>query len=450
MLAGDLKSGANGLGRFANWRNWLQGDPSLDPGLRMAYQPTLAGFERFCLKRLAARSTGAGEAGRAAPTAGMAREYVELQHLEHLPGPAQLQQWKDALNWLFRFRPAPAPALTGVPPLGRTDLGRTPWERRLIGKIRIRHFSWRTEQTYRGWAWRFASFLRQRPVESATGQDVRAFLSHLATAERVGASAQKQALNALVFLLREVEGKELGDFGEFTRARRRVRMPVVLSRQECDRLFEAMEGVPRLMAQLAYGSGLRLMELLRLRVKDVDLDRHQVLVRGGKGDKDRVTVLPEQLLEKLAAHRERLRRLHARDREAGVPGVWLPEGLERKWPKAGEAWEWQWFWPSRELMNDPRSGLRRRHHLLDVTFQHFVREGARKARLDKKVTPHVLRHSFATHLLEHGTDIRTVQELLGHNDVATTQIYTHVMQKPGLGVRSPLDANVPATRPNAP
>jgi integron integrase len=276
-------------------------------------------------------------------------------------------------------------------------------------------------------------------VESATGEEVRSFLSHLATAQRVGASAQKQALNALVFLLREVEGKELGDFSDFTRARRRLRMPVVLSREECTRLFEAMEGVPKLMAELAYGSGLRLMELLRLRVKDVDLDRRQVVVRGGKGDKDRVTVLPEQLLEKLAAHRERLRRLHVQDREQALPGVWLPEGLERKWPKAGEAWEWQWFWPSRELMNDPRTGLRRRHHLLDVTFQHFVRQGAQQARLNKKVTPHVLRHSFATHLLEHGTDIRTVQELLGHEDVATTQIYTHVMARPGLGVRSPLD-----------
>ena len=187
-----------------------------------------------------------------------------------------------------------------------------------------------------------------------------------------------------MFLLREVEGKELGDFGDFTRARRRLRMPVVLSREECARLFEAMEGVPKLMAELVYGSGLRLMELLRLRVKDVDLDRRQVVVRGGKGDKDRVTVLPERLLEKLAAHRERLRRLQVQDRGEALPGVWLPEGLERKWPKAGEAWEWQWFWPSRELMNDPRTGLRRRHHLLDVTFQHFVRRGAQQAQLEQE------------------------------------------------------------------
>jgi integron integrase len=218
-----------------------------------------------------------------------------------------------------------------------------------------------------------------------------------------------------------------------------VRVPVVLDRAECERLFEALEGTPRLMAQLMFGGGLRLTELLRLRVQDVDLERGQIIVRAGKGDEDRVTVLPERLLEKLRAHRERLRRLHVQDREKRLPGVWLPEALTRKYPQAGEQWEWQWFWPSRETMKDPRSGLRRRHHVLDATFQHFVRQAARRAQLDKKVTPHVLRHSFATQLLERGTDIRTVQELLGHKDVSTTQIYTHVMRKPGLGVRSPLD-----------
>ena len=186
-------------------------------------------------------------------------------------------------------------------------------------------------------------------------------------------------------------------------------------------------------------SGVRLTELLRLRVQDVDIEREQLIVRAGKGGKDRVTVVPGVLKLELEAHRERLRRLHEEDRQADVPGVWLPEGLERKWPQAGKAWEWQWFFPSRQQMLDPRSGLRRRHHVLDATFQHAIRQAARRARLDKRVTPHVLRHSFATHLLEGGADIRTVQDLLGHKDVATTQIYTHVMKKPGIGVKSPLD-----------
>jgi integron integrase len=280
---------------------------------------------------------------------------------------------------------------------------------------------------------------RGQAWEAATGAEVKGFLSELATRQRASASTQKQALNALVFLCREALGRPVGDLGGFVRGRQNRRVPVVLTRGECQRLFAALDGTPRLMAELMYGSGLRLMELLGLRIKDVDLERRQLTVRAGKGDKDRVTVLPESLVERLRAHRERVRGLHADDQRQGVPGVWLAEGLERKYPRAGEGWEWQWLFPSRQLMKDPRTGLRRRHHLLDATFQHTIRQAARRAHLDKRVTPHVLRHSFATHLLEGGTDIRTVQELLGHKDVATTQIYTHVMQKPGLGVRSPLD-----------
>ena len=193
------------------------------------------------------------------------------------------------------------------------------------------------------------------------------------------------------------------------------------------------------MAELMYGSGIRLMELLRLRIKDVDLERSQLIIRAGKGDQDRVTVLPESLGERLRQHRGGLRDLYHADRRTNLPGVWLPEALERKYPQAGESWEWQWFFPSRQLMTDPRTGRKRRHHILDASFQHAIRAGAQKAQLHKRVTPHVLRHSFATHLLESGTDIRTLQDLLGHKNVTTTQIYTHVMKKPGLGVRSPLD-----------
>jgi integron integrase len=245
-------------------------------------------------------------------------------------------------------------------------------------------------------------------------------------------------LNALVFFLQEGLHRKLAPI-EFNRARPRQRMPVVLSRDECERLFDKLDGSARLMAELAYGAGLRLMELLRLRVQDLDLARARLLVRGGKGDKDRVTVLPGRLQQPLADHLDRLRKLYAEDRAAGLPGVWLPEGLARKYQKAGETWEWQWVFPSRETSVDPITHVRRRHHLADTTFQNTIKAAARAAMMNKRVTPHVLRHSFATHLLEDGVDIRTVQDLLGHQSVETTQIYTHVMQKPGLGVRSPLD-----------
>jgi integron integrase len=291
------------------------------------------------------------------------------------------------------------------------------------------------------WARRFAGWLEGRGVTvSGAGElEMRGFLSELAVRQRVAVATQRQALNAVAFLLREALGKPLADFSEFERARPGKRLPVVLSKEECRRLLGALEATPRLMAELMYGSGVRLMELLRLRIKDVDTERQQLVVRAGKGGKDRVTVLPKVLLERLRQHRERLRILHAEDQSADAPGVWLPEGLDRKYPHAGKDWEWQWFFPSRERSIDPQSGLRRRHHVSDAAFQHAIRRGARRAGLDKQVTPHVLRHSFATHLIEGGTDIRTVQDLLGHKDVATTQIYTHVMQKPGLGVKSPLD-----------
>jgi integron integrase len=276
-------------------------------------------------------------------------------------------------------------------------------------------------------------------VAQAGELELRGFLSALAVQRRVAVATQRQALNAVTFLMREALGKLLADFSEFERARPGKRLPVVLSKEECQRLLGALEATPRLMAELMYGSGVRLMELLRLRVKDVDTERRQLLVRAGKGGKDRVTVLPKVLLERLHHHRERLRLLHAEDQAAAAPGVWLPEGLDRKYPHAGKDWEWQWFFPSREHSIDPRTGLRRRHHVSDAAFQNAIRKAARRAQLNKNVTPHVLRHSFATHLIEGGTDIRTVQDLLGHKDVATTQIYTHVMQKPGLGVTSPMD-----------
>jgi integron integrase len=318
-------------------------------------------------------------------------------------------------------------------------MGRSDWEKKLVEASRRRSFSWRTEETYRGWAVRFANFIQPRTPWVAEGADVQAFLSDLAVKWRASASTQKQALNALVFFMQEALKVRLGEMS-FRRAASKRVVPMVLSRDEIRRLFAEMEGTPRLMAELAYGGGLRLMELLRLRVHHLDLERRQMKVFAGKGDKDRLTVVPESLIEPLRAHLDRLRELFKADREADLPGVWLPEGLDRKYPRAGQQWEWQWLFPSRETSIDPVSGVRRRHHAVDTTFQRILKNARVGAKIDKRVTPHTLRHSFATHLLESGVDIRTVQDLLGHESVETTQIYTHVMQKPGLGVRSPLDS----------
>ena len=362
---------------------------------------------------------------------------------------------RDALRWFYREaqsapnppprRPdAEAPALgaprgrAATPPPAHRDLGGADWERDLVKAARERGFLWRTEETYRRWGARFAAFVRPRSPYAATEHEVGAFLSELAVRHRATAATQRQALNALVFLLREALHRQLADI-PFRRALPRGRAPTVLSRDECRRLFAALEGTPRLMAELAYGSGLRLMELLRLRVHHVDFARGQLKVVGGKGDKDRITVLPDRLIPALRAHVERLRALHAQDRTAELAGVWLPEGLARKYPKAGERFAWQWLFPSRETSIDPIAKVRRRHHVIDSTFQNNIRWAAERAKIDKRVTPHVLRHSFAIHLLEDGADIRTVQDLLGHESVETTQIYTHVMRKPGVGVKSPLD-----------
>ncbi len=411
---------------FANWREVLH-QSGLSSGLQTVYSMAVQGYLEYC------------EHNAISVSIESARAYVDDVTRRGLARQPEL--WKEGLNWFFRAgRQHTSVARGAVPALNQADTGAVAWEQRLIERLRIQHYAWRTEQTYREWAWRLADSVQPRELETATGEDLKAYLSELAVKGRVSRSTQKQALNALIFLFREALGRDAGDLSGFQVSRRGPRVPTVLSRKECQRLFEAMHGTARLMAELMYGSGLRLMELLRLRVKDVDLTREQVIVRSGKGDKDRVTVLPEVLVERLRAHRDRLRGLHEQDRAAGLAGVWLPEALERKYPGAGVSWEWFWFFPSRQTALDPHAGVERRHHLLEGAFQLAVREAARQARLHKRVTPHVLRHSFATHVLEGGTDIRSVQDLLGHVDVATTQIYTHVMNRPGLGIRSPLDA----------
>ena len=337
--------------------------------------------------------------------------------------------------------------------------------------LRVKHYSLRTEEAYVQWVRRYLRFHRLpvtasplTPALSPKGAreknsggewrhprdlgaaDVVTFLNHLANVESVAAGTQNQALNAISFLYAQVLRIELGDLGDFLRAERRRRVPVVLSKGEVERVLAALEGTWRLMAQVLYGTGLRLMEGLRLRVKDVDFARNQIIVRGGKGDKDRVTMLPESLRAALMEHLKRTRLLWEADTAEGFGEVYLPEGLARKYPNAGKEWGWQWVWPSRSRSVDPRGTARgdarptmRRHHVQETGLQRAVKAAVRLSGINKPASCHTFRHSFATHLLENGYDIRTLQDLLGHKDVTTTQIYTHVMAKPGLGVRSPLD-----------
>ncbi|MFW6353940.1 MAG: integron integrase, partial [Verrucomicrobiota bacterium] len=314
-----------------------------------------------------------------------------------------------------------------------------PWETELIRVLRARHYQWRTEQSYRGWMRQFARFVVSDPSEVAPST-ISAFLSMLAVQRQVSASTQKQALNALVFYFREVRKLEVDNLSDFTKASNRRRLPVVMTPTEVQRVLDMLEGTNRLMAQVMYGGGLRISELIRLRVKDIDLERGRLSVFGGKGNKDRMTLLPERVRPELERHLERLRPLYQEDlADESLAPVYIPPALARKYPRASEEWPWQWLFPSARISEDPRTGLKRRHHVQDSAFQANFKAAAKRADISKRVTPHTLRHSFATHLLEGGADIRTVQELLGHTSVETTQIYTHVMRKPGMGLRSPLD-----------
>jgi integron integrase len=269
--------------------------------------------------------------------------------------------------------------------------------------------------------------------------EITAFLTSLAVEHHVAASTQNQALAAILFLYKDVLGEDPGWCDDIVRAKRPARLPVVLTRAEVEALLIQMTGIPLMMATLIYGSGLRLMECLRLRVKDIDFQRCEIVVREGKGDKDRVTMLPALLVTALNSHLSRVAALHASDLSDGRGQVMLPDALARKYPRAERDWAWQWVFPASKLSRDPRSGLRRRHHLDPSVLQRAVQRAALAARLGKPVGPHTLRHSFATHLLEGGYDIRTVQELLGHRDVSTTMIYTHVLNRGGRGVESPAD-----------
>lgn len=307
------------------------------------------------------------------------------------------------------------------------------------GKIRLKHYSLRTEQTYVDWIKRYILFHGKHHPRDMGASEVEAFLTHLAVARNVAASTQNQAKSALLFLYKEVLEIDLPWLNNMERAKAPKRLPVVLTRDEVQAVLSRLDGTHWLIASLLYGSGLRIMEGVRLRVKDVELSRREILVRDGKGFKDRVTMLPESLVNPLKAHLQRVKALHDQDLAGGYGAVYLPYALEKKYPNAAREWAWQYVFPSAKLAVDPRTGEMRRHHLQDQAVQRAVKQAVRDSGVSKPATPHTLRHSFATHLLQGGYDIRTVQELLVHSDVSTTMIYTHVLNRGGRGVTSPLD-----------
>lgn len=310
--------------------------------------------------------------------------------------------------------------------------------------LRVKHYSPRTEDTYAFWVKNYILYHKKRHPREMGVPEIGQFLTYLASSQEVSTSTQNQAFSAILFLYRYVLHIELNELAlaQF-RPQRAKTVPTVLSRDEVRRLFANLTGISKLIAQVMYGGGLRLMETMRLRVKDIDFDNHQVIVRDGKGENDRFTILPDSLIQPLRLQLNHVKVLHQKDLADGFGSVYLPPALDRKYRNAHKEWIWQYLFPAPDLSRDKRTGITRRHHLHETLIQKAIKEAARRAKIDKHVTPHTLRHSFATHLLENGYDIRTIQELLGHKDVKTTMIYTHVLQRGGLAVRSPLDETIP-------
>ena len=311
---------------------------------------------------------------------------------------------------------------------------------RLRDALRSRRYSRRTEQTYCHWVKRFVFFHKVRHPAEMGEPEINAFLTHLAVKDKVSASTQNQALSALLVLYRHVIGRDVGELGEVIRARKPTRLPVVMTREEVKTVLGQLTGDKRLMASLMYGAGLRLMECLRLRVQDIDFSRNEIMVRDGKGAKDRITMLPELLKKPLESHLRNVKAIHEKNLSEGWGRVQLPDALDRKYPNALTDWRRQWVFPQESRWKNPTTSQQGRHHVHETILQRAVKDAVRNANIVKHAGSHTFRHSFATHLLESGYDIRTIQELLGHSDVSTTMIYTHVLSKGGHGVRSPIDA----------
>jgi len=312
---------------------------------------------------------------------------------------------------------------------------------RVRDAIRVRHYSLRTEQTYIQWIRRFILFHEKRHPDEMGKEEIEAFLTYLAVKRKVAASTQNQALSAILFLYQKVLDHKLDWLDNVIRAKRPKRLPVVMSRLEARQVIDKIHGVNGLIARLLYGTGMRQMECLRLRVKDIDFHYHQIIIRSGKGDKDRITILPESLVEPLVTQLQHSKELHSSDLKKGYGEASLPYALDRKYPNAAKEWHWQYVFPSSRISVDPYTGVLKRHHWYHTNLHRSIKQAVHSIGLTKHITVHTFRHSFATHLLEDGYDIRTVQELLGHKDLKTTQIYTHVLNRGGLGVRSPLDHN---------
>jgi integron integrase len=360
-----------------------------------------------------------------------------LKHLTKSKEEWQVAQAKEAIE-LFKFVCMSDARDSRKPDMASDKVWQQAMDE-MIRMLRLKHRSLSTEKTYTRWLRSFNTFFKGQSPVDLDSTHVIDFLTYLAAERRVAKSTQNQAFNAVLFFFRHVLNKELKNIHNAVRSTRGRKLPVVLSRQEIFHLFDQMSGLSLLLARLTYGCGLRLTECIRLRVKDIDFERNCLVIRSGKGDKDRMTVLPESLREDLREQLDKTREIYMSDRALDIEGVYLPDALDRKDPNAGKEWPWQWVFPSRSLSADPRTGKVRRHHIHQNTLQKQIKTAARKSNIVKNVSVHTLRHSFATHLLEKGYDIRTIQKLLGHANVQTTMIYTHVAGKNILGVRSPLD-----------